>query len=68
MILASPPQAYSATDQARMRDALRRADAENHKQGRDVELGKGRLILTDEATGARYALTVTGGAVSCLAL
>jgi hypothetical protein len=68
MILASPSKTYSAIDQAQMRDALRRADAENHKQGRDVEIGAGRVILTDPATGVRYALRVSGGALSCVAL
>lgn len=68
MILASPPAEYSKSDQAQTRDALRRADEENHKAGRDVELAKNRLILTDQATGLRYALVVTAGALSCSAL
>ena len=51
-----------------MRDSLQRADAENLKRGRDVELGRGRLIVTDEATGLRYALAMTGGVVTWTAL
>ena len=50
------------------RDSLQRADAENLKRGRDVELGRGRLIVTDEATGLRYALAMTGGVVTWTAL
>lgn len=68
MILSSAPGAYDRADQARMRDVLQRADAENLKRGRDVELGRGRLILTDEATGARYALSMTSGVATWTAL
>ena len=68
MILSSAPAAYDRADQARMRDSLQRADAENLKRGRDVELGRGRLIVTDEATGLRYALTMSAGIVAWTAL
>jgi hypothetical protein len=68
MILSSAPATYDRADQARMRDSLQRADAENLKRGRDVELGRGRLIVTDEATGLRYALAMTGGVVTWTAL
>jgi hypothetical protein len=61
MILPSPPVGYDRADQAQMRDAVRRADNENHKRGRDLELGSARLILTDAATGERYVLSVAGG-------
>ena len=68
MILSNAPDAYDRADQARMRDTVQRADAENLKRGRDVELGRGRLIVTDEATGLRYALTMTGGVATWTAL
>ena len=68
MILGSAPAAYDRADQAALRDALQRADAESLKRGRDVELGRGRLIVTDEATGLRYALAMTGGVVTWTAL
>ena len=68
MILSTAPAAYDRADQARMRDGLQRADAENLKRGRDVELGRGRLIVTDEATGLRYALVMTGGTATWTAL
>jgi hypothetical protein len=51
-----------------MRETLQRADAENLKRGRDVELGRGRLIVTDEATGLRYALSMNAGTVTWTAL
>ena len=57
MILASAPAAYDRADQAALRDALQRADAEALKRGRDVELGRGRLIVTSPG-GLRFALTV----------
>ena len=68
MILSSAPTSYDRTDQARMRETIQRADAENLKRGRDVELGRGRLIVTDEATGLRYALSMTAGVVTWTAL
>ena len=61
MILPGAPNAYDRSDQARVRDTIQRADAENLKRGRDVELGRGRLIVTDGATGLRYALSMTEG-------
>lgn len=68
MILSSAPNAYDRADQASLRDAVQRADAANLKRGRDVELGAGRLIITDDVTGQRYALTMSSGAVSWTAL
>jgi hypothetical protein len=68
MILASPPKEYSPSDQAQMRDAMRRADGENHKRGRDVELAASRLIVTDEVTGVRYRLKMASGVASWVAV
>lgn len=62
MILPIPPVRYESTDQSRLREELRRADAENHKRGRDVEIGAGRVILTSP-NGTRYALTVDNAGV-----
>ena len=61
MNLASPPDAYSRADQAQMREALRRADGDNHKRGRDLVVGPGKLVLTDTVTGALYAVSVASG-------
>ena len=68
MMLGSAPGTYDRAEQARMRETLQRADAENLKRGRDVELGRGRLIVTDEATGLRYALSISDGAATWTAL
>ena len=68
MILPAAPGAYDRVDQTKLRDALQRADGETLKRGRDVELGAGRLILTDTVTGQRYALKMAGGSVSWTAL
>ncbi len=62
MNLPSPPPRYEPTDQARLREELRRTDAENHKRGRDVEIGAGRVILTSP-NGTRYAITVDNAGV-----
>lgn len=40
------------------------ADRASLKYGQDVEMGPARLILTDAADGSRYALGVSGGALT----
>lgn len=52
----APPQ-YNRMIFADMVRILQSADAENHKRGRDVEIGSARLILTSP-NGTRYAVTV----------
>ena len=44
-----------------VRQIIEQADDENHKRNRDVEMGDGRLILTDESTGTRYRVYVNMG-------
>lgn len=58
MILPKAPAAYERADQDRLREALRRADGEYLKRGRDVEVGSGRLILT-APDGSRWAIRVS---------
>lgn len=58
MNLAAPPPAYDRADQSKLREALRRADAESLKRGRDIEVASGRLILT-APDGGRWALSVS---------
>jgi hypothetical protein len=68
MNLSAAPPGYDRADEARTRDAMRRADGENHKRGRDVEVGAARLILT-APNGSRWALSVSNaGAVVFTAL
>jgi len=62
MILPTPPASYSSTDQSQVREAFRRADAENLKRNRDIEVAGGRVILPG-ANGTRYALTVDNAGV-----
>lgn len=67
--LSAAPSQYDRGDQATMRGALERADQQNHKRGQDIEVGNGcRLIFTDTATKARYALTVASGVLTLTAL
>lgn len=51
------PNVVSAQNWAMIRGLLERADKENHKRNRDVEIGEGRLILTSP-NGTRYKVTV----------
>lgn len=55
MNLVHAPQAYSQQDQARIRDDIEKADQENLKRGRDIELGSGRIIGTSP-NGTRLAI------------
>ena len=57
MILSPAPAAYDRADQTALRESVQRADAANLKRGRDVEVGRGRVILTAPG-GQRFALVV----------
>lgn len=62
------PNIVSAQNWAMIRGLLERADKENHKRNRDLELGEGRLILTSP-NGTRYSVTVADdGTLSTAAL
>jgi hypothetical protein len=68
MIPPRPPDTYSPRDQALLREEIRRADADNFKRGRDLEIAGGRVILTSP-NGTRYALTVSNaGALGTVAV
>lgn len=56
-----PVNGRDAMQSARTR-VLEMADRQNHKRGRDVEIGEGRLILADATTGARYEVFIDDGA------
>lgn len=68
MILPRATEAYSRrTEEARNR-VIEKADEQNHKRNRDVEIGNGRLILTSP-NGARWSITVSNaGAISATSL
>ena len=74
MQLPSPPAAYDAGDQSRVRAAIRAADATNYKKGQDFELGfvknsagllvPARFIMPDEVTGARTNIRLVNGVLT----
>lgn len=68
MKLRTPPHAYSRQAETERNGQLERADAENHKRGRDVEVGDARLILKSP-DGKRWSITVSNaGAISATAI
>jgi hypothetical protein len=69
MMLGAPTANYDARDQAQLREALRRADSDNQKRGRDIYFGDGlgRLIYVD-TTGARYSITFPVGVATATLL
>jgi hypothetical protein len=59
------PQArpiYSQIDDQTVRSLIERADAENHKRNRDVEVSPGRLIL-QSPDGTRWSIEVSNSGV-----
>lgn len=68
MSLPPPSRVYDPALQARVHVELNRRDSENHKKGRDVEIGPAELILT-APNGTRYAVRVDNtGALTTTAL
>ncbi len=59
--LPQPPAQYDARSEAAFRQELDRRDAQTLKRGQDIEIGAGRLILTDRDTGARSLITLESG-------
>ena len=45
-------------DEVERNRQIEAADRLNHKKGQDIEVGDGRLILTDETSGTRYEVYV----------
>lgn len=73
MRLPNPPAEWSRDYQQRVNSEIERADEENRKLGRDIDLSRGdgvrveRLILT-ASDGSRWALVVdTSGNLSTVA-
>ena len=68
MKLRTPPQVYSQKAETERNGQIERADAENHKRGRDVEVGDARLTLKSP-DGKRWSITVSNaGAISATAI
>ena len=57
MKLPLPTLAYNKLAEQRRNGLIEQADAQNHKRGRDVEIGEGRLILTSP-DGTRFKIEV----------
>jgi hypothetical protein len=64
MNVPSAPSAYDPKNEASFREIVKRAVDKCFSRGQDVEIGQGRLILTDTATGHRYGVTVVSGVVT----
>ncbi len=58
MKLPRPSESYDAMDESITRAAIERADDENLKRGRDLEVHPARIILRSP-NGSRWAITVS---------
>lgn len=68
MKLPIPQGQYSRAVEVDRNRVLEMADMQNHKKGRDVEIGQARLILTSP-NGTRYSITVdNAGVISATAI
>ncbi len=68
MKLPRPNDRYDAMDESITRAAIERADDENLKRGRDIEVYPARVILR-APNGSRWAITVSNtGALSTVAV
>lgn len=64
MRLQNPRGTYNPVSEAERNRSIEAADRNNHKRGQDVEIGEGRLFLTDDATNVRYEVYMTSGTLS----
>lgn len=62
------PDSYDQGNEQSFRERVRRAIEAAYTRGQDIEVGTGRLILTDTSTGARYSITMHGGVLTETAL
>jgi hypothetical protein len=68
MKLRNPPATYSPAAEITRNQQIERANDENHKRGRDIEVAPARLILTSP-NGTRFSLAVTdAGAITLTAI
>ena len=68
MNLRQPKPGYDPQDEQHRNNEIERADRQNHKKNRDVEIGNGRLILKDTVTGTRYNVTIVSGTLTLTSL
>lgn len=68
MKLVPPGDAYNRITEVERNRQLEQADKRNHKKGRDVEIGSGRLIISSP-NGSRFRVTVADdGTLSAIAI
>jgi hypothetical protein len=68
MKLPSAKPNYNQPDDQTLRNMLEKADAENHKRSRDVEISPGRLIIKSP-DGTRWSIEVdNSGAITAASL
>jgi len=58
MKLPDPSDNYDPSRERQCNAELEKADRENHKRGRDVELGQKERVIMRSADGTRWALVV----------
>ena len=63
MRLQNPGSAYTVSQEMERNRQIEQADGENHKRGRNIEVGVAAIILTDEITGERRELVLRNGAL-----
>ena len=69
MNLPRPPGTYEPSNEGEARRLLEVADRQNHKSGRNIEVGRlASVVFTDTVTGTRIALTVVSCALTLTAL
>ena len=68
MKLPIPKPEYRVADERERNRQIERADGQNLKSQQDCEIGEGRLILTDTATGTRYQVKITSGVLGIAAV
>ena len=69
MNLSQAPDKYDRRDQQAVRLELKKADAENLKFGRNIELARGEKLILRSPDGSQFYLTVdNGGALTATAL
>ncbi len=62
MRLPIAPAQYSQSNEQQARYVLEQEDAQNHKRNADVDIARGRLILT-APNGSRWQVTVSNAGV-----
>ena len=68
MKLPNPAGAYNPRMEIERNRQIEQADAQNRKQGRDVEIGNNKLVLRSP-DGSRWQITVSNtGTISATAL